>query len=161
MSAGATPFGFSFGKRDQVFVSEAFGGAVDASAASSYRVDANGSLTTISASVGTTETAACWLIVTPSGRFAYVTNTGSGSISGYAIDVDGKLALLNQDGRTALTGAGSSPIDLAFTPSGQFLYSLNGGTSTISAFLTLADGSLVPLGTIGGLPPRTNGLAAR
>src|SRR5262249_43358491 len=45
-SAGQTPFGFAFGKRSQVFVSEAFGGAANASAVSSYRVTAGGSLQT-------------------------------------------------------------------------------------------------------------------
>lgn len=37
-SAGMTPFGFGFGMRGQLFVSEAFGGARDASAVSSYVV---------------------------------------------------------------------------------------------------------------------------
>ena len=37
-SPGMTPFGFAFGKRDQFFVSEAFGGAADASAISSYQL---------------------------------------------------------------------------------------------------------------------------
>jgi len=37
-SAGHTPFGFSFGKRDQVFVSDAFGGAANAGAVSSYAI---------------------------------------------------------------------------------------------------------------------------
>src|SRR5207247_11412886 len=31
-SVGATPFGFAFGQRNQIFVSEAFGGAANASA---------------------------------------------------------------------------------------------------------------------------------
>lgn len=79
-SNGQTPFGFAFGKRDQLFVSEAFGGAENASATSSYEVDRNGVLITISASVATNQTANCWVAVTPNGRFAYVTNTGSGSI---------------------------------------------------------------------------------
>jgi 6-phosphogluconolactonase (cycloisomerase 2 family) len=98
-SNGQTPFGFAFGKRDQVFVSEAFGGAPDASATSSYELDRDGVLTTISASVGTNQTANCWVVVTPNGRFAYVTNTGSGSISGYRITFDGELELLDADGR--------------------------------------------------------------
>lgn len=38
-SVGQTPFGFAFGKCGQVFVSEAFGGAPNASATSSYEVD--------------------------------------------------------------------------------------------------------------------------
>ena len=121
-SAGPTPFGFAFGKRDQLFVSEAFGGAENASATSSYDIDRNGVLTAISPSVGTNQTAACWVVVTPNGRFAYVTNTGSGSISGYSIDFDGMIELLDADGRTAVTGDGSAPIDLALTDSGRFLY---------------------------------------
>ena len=94
-SHGQTPFGFAFGKRDQLFVSEAFGGAENASATSSYEIDRQGVLKTISASVGTNQSANCWVIVTPNGRFAYVTNTGSGSISGYAIDFDGTIELLD------------------------------------------------------------------
>jgi 6-phosphogluconolactonase (cycloisomerase 2 family) len=38
-SAGQTPFGFAFGKRDQLIVSEAFGGASGASALSSYQLE--------------------------------------------------------------------------------------------------------------------------
>lgn len=158
-SNGATPFGFAFGKRRQLFVSEAFGGAPDASALSSYRIDRDADLTTVSASVGTTETAACWVVVTPNGRFAYVTNTGSGSISGYFIGFDGELTLLDADGRTGSTGDGSSPIDMAIAD--RYLYSLNGGTGTIGVFRIRHDGSLVRLPFAAGLPPGANGLAAR
>jgi 6-phosphogluconolactonase len=160
-SNGQTPFGFAFGKRDQLFVSEAFGGAENASATSSYEIDRQGVLTTISLSVGTNQTANCWVVVTPNGRFAYVTNTGSGSISGYAIDFDGTIELLDADGRTAVTGDGSAPIDLALTDSGRFLYSLNSGTNTIGAFRVHSDGSLTRLPFTGGLPSGANGLAAR
>jgi 6-phosphogluconolactonase len=156
-----TPFGFAFGKRDRLFVSEAFGGAENGSATSSYEIDRQGILTTISASVGTNQTANCWVIVTPNGRFAYVTNTGSGSISGYAIDFDGTIELLDADGRTAITGDGSAPIDLALTDSGRLLYSLHSGTNTIGAFRVHADGSLTPLPFTAGLPSGANGLAAR
>jgi 6-phosphogluconolactonase len=160
-SNGPTPFGFAFGKRDQLFVSEAFGGAENASATSSYNIDRQGVLTTISASVGTSQTANCWVVVTPNGRFAYVTNTGSGSISGYAIDFDGTIELLDADGRTGVTGDGSAPVDLALTDSGRFLYSLNSGTNTIGAFRVHSDGSLARLPFTGGLPSGANGLAAR
>lgn len=160
-SNGQTPFGFAFGKRDQLFVSEAFGGAENASATSSYEIDRQGILSTISASVGTNQTANCWVIVTPNGRFAYVSNTGSGSISGYAIDFDGTIELLDADGRTAVTGDGSAPIDLALTDSGRFLYSLNSGTNTIGVFRVHTDGSLAPLPFVTGLPAGANGLAAR
>jgi 6-phosphogluconolactonase (cycloisomerase 2 family) len=160
-SNGPTPFGFAFGKRDQLFVSEAFGGAENASAVSSYDIDRRGVLTTISSSVPTHQTAACWVVVTPNGRFAYSTNTGSGSISGYAIDFDGTIELLDPDGRTADTGDGSMPIDMTITDSGRYLYSLNSGTNTIGAFRVHSDGSLTPLPFTGGLPTGANGLAAR
>jgi 6-phosphogluconolactonase (cycloisomerase 2 family) len=159
-SNGATPFGFAFGKRDQLFVSEAFGGAPDASAVSSYRVHADGGLETISPSVGTTETAACWVAVTPSGRFAYVTNTGSGSVSAYAIAFDGTIQLIG-DGRSGITGDGSSPIDLAITADGRFLYTLNSGTHTIGVFQISRDGGLTPMPFVSGLPESANGMAAR
>jgi 6-phosphogluconolactonase (cycloisomerase 2 family) len=158
-SNGETPFGFAFGKRGQLFVSEAFGGAPDASAVSSYDVDRGGELETVSASVGTTETAACWVVVTRDGRFAYTTNTGSGSISGYSIEFDGEIELLDADGRTGVTGSGSSPIDMSIA--GRFLYSLNGGTGTVGVFRIAHDGSLLRLPFAAGLPAGVNGLAAR
>lgn len=158
-SNGATPFGFSFGLRDQVFVSEAFGGAVDASAVSSYTANPDGTLTLVSGSVPTTETAACWVIITRNGRYAYTTNTGSGTISGYRINHHGQLTLLDADGRTADTGMGSGPIDLALSLD-HVLYSLDSGDHKISAFRVEFDGSLAPLGSVPA-PPAANGLAAR
>ncbi len=160
-SIGPTPFGFAFGKRDQLFVSEAFGGAPNASAASSYEIDHDGVLTPLSHSVGTNQTALCWMVVTPNGRFVYGTNTGSGSISGYAIDFDGALTLLNADGRTGVTGDGSAPIDLALTDSGRHLFSLNSGSNSIGSFRVELDGSLTRLRFTSGLPAGVNGLAAR
>ena len=133
-SAGMTPFGFAFGKRDQLFVSEAFGGAPDASAVSSYHVDEDGGVETITPSVGTTETAACWVAVSPNGHFAYVTNTGSGSVSAYAIDFDGTIELVGS-GRSGVTGEGSTPIDVAITDNGRFLYTLHSGTHAIGVSL--------------------------
>ncbi len=160
-SQGATPFGFMFGKRRQLFVSEAFGGAPGASAVSSYHVEPDWMLQVVSPSVATHQTAACWVAVTEDGRFAYTTNTGSGSISGYEIDRDGALTLLNADGRTADTGAGSAPTDLALSENGRFLFVLNSAAHSIGAFRILRSGQLQPVAAIGGLPAGANGLAAR
>jgi len=160
-SSGATPFGFGFGKRDALIVSEAFGGALDASAVSSYLVGADGSLTVVTPSLATTETAACWIVVSGTGRFAYTTNAGSGTIAGFAIDFDGALALVDADGATGVTGPGSVPLDMALSRDGRSLYSLNGGNGTIGAFSVGADGSLQPLPFTAGLPAGANGMAAR
>ena len=160
-SPGQTPFGFDSGKRHQIFVSEAFGGAPGASAVSSFSVSRDGTLRVISPSVATRQTAACWVVVTPDGRFAYASNTGSGTISGYRIAFDGSLALLQADGQTANLGPGSAPIDMALSVNGRYLFVLNSGTRTISAFRVNSDGTLLPLAAIGGLTSGTNGLAAR
>ncbi len=160
-SAGTTPFGFAFGHRDELFVSEAFGGGENQSALSSYELEEDGELQTVSASVGTNQTAACWAIVTPNGRFAYTTNTGSGSLTGFAIGFDGELTRLDQDGRTGVTGDGSAPIDMALSRGGRFLYALASGTGEIVAFHVTPTGALVPLTSTGGLPPSVDGLAAR
>jgi 6-phosphogluconolactonase len=157
-SAGMTPFGFAFDRRGLLIVSEAFGGAPDASAMSSYSLSSGGTVTPISASVKTTETAACWVVVTKDGRYTYTTNTGSNSISGYSVAGDGSLTLLDADGKTATTGA--TPIDMALTRSSRLLYALAAGVPEINGFLVNGDGSLDPIGTIGGLPAGTVGLAA-
>ena len=157
-SAGQTPFGFAFAMRSRLIVSEAFGGAPDASVLSSYSLAPNGTITPVTPNVATTETAACWVVVTRNGRFTYTTNTGSNSISGFRIGNDGGLTLLNADGVTAATGAG--PLDLALARNSRFLYSLNSGVPEIEAFAVNGDGSLDVLGAIGGLPAGSVGLAA-
>lgn len=155
-SAGPTPFGFDFERGGTLIVSEAFGGAPDASVLSSY-APSGGGWTTVSPLAATTETAACWVVVTPNGRYVYTTNTGSASVSGYAIGTGGSLTLLDPDGVTGSTGAG--PLDLDVSRNGKFLYTRN-GAGTISMFGISADGSLTPLGEVAGLPASANGLVA-
>src|SRR5919109_1628526 len=92
-SAGQEPFGFAFDPRGHLIVSEAFGGAPNASAVSSYDVAPDGAIVPVSPVVATQQTAAYWVVVTENGRFAYIANTGSGSISSYTVDRDGSIAL--------------------------------------------------------------------
>lgn len=157
-SVGATPFGFAFTPRGRLVVSEAFDAAADGSATSSYSLDGR-RLRPISRSVPTTETAACWVAVTPDGRFAYVTNTMSGTVSGYRVASDGRLRLLQADGRTADLGSGSGPTDAAITADGRSLYTLNAIEGTVAAFRIGRDGRLRLLGRAGTLARGATGLA--
>ena len=150
-----TPFGFAVDRRGHVLVSEAFGGAPNGSALSSYRLR-RGRFQTISASVPTTETAACWVAFSGDGRFAYVTNTASNTISGYALSDRGELSLLVADGINGTTGKG--PVDLATRPGLDYMYSLNSADGSISAFSVNPNGSLVAGATTSGLPVGSNGL---
>jgi 6-phosphogluconolactonase len=159
-SAGATPFGFGFNGRRQLIVSEAFGGAAGQSAVSSYLLRRNGTLDVVSASVPSAQTAACWIVATPNRLFAYTTNTGSGTISGYRVGPGGTLTRFDDGGVTANLGAGSGPIDMAITWDGEFLYALNGGNGTISLMRVHHDGTLAVVDTTAGLPSSANGLAA-
>ena len=154
-SSGAVPFGFGFDQKGTLIVSEA-----PASAVSSY--DAAGSTwNVISPSVLTTEAAACWIAVTNSGRYAYSANTASGTISGFSIH-QGGLSLLDANGVTGNVGAGTAPADMALSRNSEFLYVRAGGTNQIAIFSVGGDGSLTSLGgSISGLPPSFNGLAAR
>ena len=157
-SAGMTPFGFAFDTRGRLIVSEAFGGAPGASAVSSYGANLSGGLLVRSASVGNTQSAACWVAITPDGRYAYVTNTASGNVSGYSVDGDGALTLLLANGVSGTTGAG--PIDMAITPDGRRLFTLDGGAHQLSIFVRRADGSLEASPPTTGLPVGANGMAA-
>jgi len=158
-SAGVTPFGFTFTSQGVLAVTEAFGGAVNASATSTYTINANGTLTVISASTPTTETAACWIVATNNGRFVYATNAGSASVSGYSVR-QGALTLLDADGKSATTGAG--PTDLAITQNSQTLYTLNGGAHTITAFsVSQSTGDLTIAAPPATVPTGVVGLAAK
>lgn len=157
-SAGDTPFGFEFGKHNELIVSDAFGGAANESAMSSYKLSNNGNLTLITGPVATNQTAACWVAVTDDGRFCYTTNTGSNSISGYYISDEGKLKLIDANGITAITGI--APIDMALSRESKFLYALNSGSGSISAFKVTFNGGLNSLGDISGIPEGAAGLVA-
>lgn len=158
-SSGPTPFGFAFTRRGVLVVSEAFGGAADASAVSSYVLE-EGALELRSGSVPTTQTAACWVAVTGSGRYAFAANAGSSSISSYRIDGEGRLELLA--GAAGTLGEGGRPLDVAVSRGDRYLYALDAGRKAIHAFAVDRDGGLSPLGPAAiGLPPFIAGIAAR
>ena len=115
-------------------------------------------MTPISPNVATTETAACWVVVAENGRYAYTTNTGSASVSGYAVGNDGRISLLDADGKTANTGAGANRHGAS--QGSRFLYVLASSAPGTEGFRVNGDGSLVALGTVGGLPASSVGLAA-
>ena len=156
-SNGVTPFGFSFTRRGVLIVSEAFGGTPNASAVSSYTLR-DGTLNVRSGSVPTTQTAACWIVVTKNEKFAYASNTGSNNISSYRVGRTGTLTL--QEAVATPTGAG--PIDMALNRNSRFLYVLNAGARSIEVFqVNQANGRLTAATGVSGLPTGANGLVAR
>ncbi len=103
----------------------------------------------------------CWIAVTGDGRYAYSSNTGSGTVTGFRVRDNGALVRLNDNGVTGVTGGAA--IDSA-TVGSRYLYVLSsgqsGGENAITAFAIRGDGSLCLIGSVGGLPASTVGLAA-
>jgi 6-phosphogluconolactonase (cycloisomerase 2 family) len=148
-SAGPVPFGFAITKSDTLFVSEAGAGG----GASSYVIGSGGDLAVGSSNVMTGQRAACWAVVTKNNKFGYVTNAGTGNISGFRLFADGSASLLDADGITATTGG--NPTDAAVSVNGQYLYVRVSALAQIAVFEIEADGSLDALpvldGTLAGL----------
>jgi 6-phosphogluconolactonase (cycloisomerase 2 family) len=154
-SNGMTPFGFAFNNADTLVVSEA-----NQSAASSYIARNDGTLQIISSSVGNSQFAPCWLVIPNNGKFAFVSNTGSGTVSSYRINPgDGSLTLLNAT--AADIGMGSAPIDMDLSVNSRLLFVLLGGSQSVASFRVQKNGNLMPVDTAGGLPLGAQGIAAK
>jgi 6-phosphogluconolactonase (cycloisomerase 2 family) len=157
-SAGATPYGFDFAG-DALVVTEAFGGAAGAAAASSYTVSGAGRLAHVSGSVADTRSEVCWAVISRDGRYAFVTNFGDGTISSYRVGPDGELELL--EAVAASTRMGEKGVrDEALTPDGRFLYAIDADAQRVFAWKVGGAGELSPVGELGGLPETVAGLAA-
>ena len=147
-SHGQTPFGFEVKGRNLI-VSEAFGGT--ASALSTYRLNADGTLTLISPSVDATgQKAACWVATSKDGRFAFTTNTASNSVSSFRLRGNGELTLAQATAATTSAG----PIDIAV--GGKTLFVLT--SLGLTPFTIGHDGTLEAV-SASALVSGANGLA--
>lgn len=138
-STDTAAFGFTFDDQNHLLISE--GGA---NAVSSYALERDGGLRTISQSVPTGQAATCWLAANR--HYAFTANAGSSTLTGFRVDAQGHLAATTADGVSASLGAGHAPTDLKFSSDGRALYVNTPGTGGVSAFAVREDGSLVPLG---------------
>jgi 6-phosphogluconolactonase len=151
---GGTPFGFDFDNKGHLLVSLA--GVGGSSGAASYALGADGSLSTITAPLETGERAACWLVASKDGRFAFVANAASSSVSTFAVSPGGELEF-----RGAVTVDGMTPLDLALSENGRYLYVLAAGSHGIVGFSVGADGTLTHAETEANVPVSAAGIAVR
>jgi 6-phosphogluconolactonase len=155
-------FSASFTQAGALIVSETgTPGVADSATISSFSVTDNGTLTSISEHVPTLGTANCWNAITPDGKFVYVSNAGSSSISGFAIAKNGSL---NPISGTVVGNnpQGSTNLDIAVSADSKFVYTLNSASGDIGVFEIESDGSLINRGTGGQFPKSAgfNGIAA-
>jgi 6-phosphogluconolactonase (cycloisomerase 2 family) len=151
-SNGAVPFGMTFDRHDHLLVVEA---GVDA--VSSYSIEPNDMLKTISGSVMNGQTAACW-IASSGNQFVFTTNPGTHSVSSYRLDArTGILTLI-----MGVAASGNTPLDVATSRHGHYVYALDVGNLGIDMFHVEQDGSLTNLGSVaGGLQTYSQGIAVR
>jgi 6-phosphogluconolactonase (cycloisomerase 2 family) len=120
-------------------------GATDAGTVSAFRVGPLGTLTSIGASpFADHQTAPCWVEISHDGRFLFTVNTGTPSISRYAIRRGGSLALL---GSTPFKDPnGLAPFDARLSPAGDTLWVVGDGRKVVSGF-AVDGGALTELGS--------------
>ena len=109
---------------------------------SMYTINAaNGALTSIGTAVaGLSPTS---IAIEASGKFAYVTNSGSDDVSMYTINTS--TGALTSIGTIA---AGTVPGSVAVDPTGKFAYVTNFGSNNISLYTIASTGALKSTGTI-------------
>ncbi|MEH7418954.1 beta-propeller fold lactonase family protein [Neobacillus drentensis] len=139
-SYGQGPLGAYFLSSGILLVTEA-----DSNALSSYSLSDDGILHVISGSVPNGYKTACWVVPTRDERFAYITNTLSGTISTYRIEPNGALSVVRHINSTPQSTAPGLPMDVGVSKDGRHFYTLNGNQGTVSVFNIQDDGSLVRL----------------
>jgi 6-phosphogluconolactonase (cycloisomerase 2 family) len=180
------PFGFDFDAAGHLLVSNAglvlapgngpppipqvFDPNQFVGSATSYNVSGSGSITS-TGDVLSGGRAACWLVVSKDGRYAFVTNTlsdtvpnifsGIGGVTSYAVAPDGTMTYLGQ-----VNTSPGNPGDEAVSQDGKYLYVLvptvfpPDGFSHIETYRIGKDGSLTQVASAGGLGATISGLAA-
>jgi len=99
---------------------------------------ATGQLTAIGVAAETPDPS--WVVVHPSGKYAYAANEAgkASTVSAFAVDAkNGKLTLLNQ-----IPALGEDPCYLSFDKTGKYVLVANYSSGTIAVFPVLADGRL-------------------
>lgn len=140
---------FSPAHPDQLFVSDAHtaaGGAAFPGLVSSFIDGPGGLLTPVGAPVANDGGAACWIEISRNGKFLFVVNTASASISSYSIGEGGTLAFLQSTGPGEIS-AGAE--DARLSPDGRTLWVVESGGNAVTGF-AVDGGTLTPLASVGG-----------
>jgi 6-phosphogluconolactonase len=140
---------------NELFVSDAHtagGGAAFPGLVSSFIDGPDGTLTPVGAPVANDGGASCWIEISHDGRFLFVVNTASASVSSYSIGAGGTLTFLQS---TAPGQIGAGAEDAQLSPDGTTLWVVESGTNGVTGF-TVNGGTLTPLtqatGPVGATP---------
>jgi 6-phosphogluconolactonase len=141
---GLGPFGSEFRPANpgQLFVSNAHNGT-GLGTVSAFTDSRSGVLSSIGSSpVPDSQTAPCWVTISPDGRYLFAVNTGSGTISRYSIAFGGELTLLGSTAVSANGGVGA--VDPGMSPDGRYLYVNESKIDAVGGF-AVSGGNLTEL----------------
>lgn len=133
---GTVPFAVTFDREGHLVVAEA-----GANALASFSLGEGGLVSQLDA-VGTGQAATCW-VASANGRFFYVSNAGSASLTTFQSSAGGQL----------LTSLGNTPtdggtVDATLTEGGRFLYVQTGAAGIVDEFSIGAQGALTEVGSV-------------
>ena len=147
-ATGQGPFGFTFSKQGNLFVTEQFDGPFGPmrGAASAYSVGDDGSLTPTSGSIDNGGTDTCWIVLTDNGKLGFTASffNPTPRLSSYATTPQGGLSLIDGDAHVPEQGAA----DLALSRNSKFLYNVNAGTGMVIGYRVGHDGSLTQIESV-------------
>jgi DNA-binding beta-propeller fold protein YncE len=86
------------------------------------------------------------MAVDPTGKYAYVANTGNGTIAQFTIGAGGALTPMS----TPLISVGGQPADIHLDRSGTYVYVSNQAANSVSRFSIGTGGALALVSSIGG-----------
>jgi hypothetical protein len=119
--AAPVPFAFVFDSAGRLVLN--FAGS---SSLETFTVNADGTITPVSAPVSDGQAAACW--ITPAHGYDYVSNTGSNDVSQFQVNGDGTVVLVNPIAAGNIPGATDS------RSAGDSLYVQSGLSSSVYVF---------------------------
>jgi hypothetical protein len=99
------------------------------------------------------QAALCWIDRVHD--LSFVSNTGSNTVSSFRVAPDGRPELV------AAVAATMNPGTIDLVSSGHFLYVETGLRGTVDEFRVDDDGTLTSIGSVTGLPPGIEGIAAK
>lgn len=143
------PYGFAIGQQGNIYVSEAV-----QSAMSVYNVTPTG-ITSVAGPLLTNQISACWAAASPNGKYVYIVNANSNSVTGYNINSLTSFTIMQPSGITAMTGI--KPLDIAISEYSMFAYVLNYDDQSIRVYNVTSTGGLektedkfnLPIGSVG------------
>ena len=127
---GPVPFAFVFDGGGRVVVN--FAGT---SSLETFTVNADNTVTPVSAPVSDGRAALCWVVAAAAG-YEYASNTASGDVSAFRVDGSGSVSLVSSIAASGIPGVTDS------ASAGGFLYVQSGSSGTVFAFSIGAGGAL-------------------